>query len=80
MVGLAVSVLLLLAGCVRHRRHRRHADDADLHYRIASVTKTFTATAVLEFADQGKLSVGDTLDQYVPGICIRAVLTVAASP
>ncbi|MFG1797894.1 serine hydrolase domain-containing protein [Nocardia sp. NPDC049149] len=38
------------------------------HVRIASVTKTFTATAVLMAADEGKLSLDDPLEKYVPGI------------
>jgi D-alanyl-D-alanine carboxypeptidase len=40
----------------------------DVHYRIASVTKTFTAQAVLRLADQGRLSLDDPLDKYVPDI------------
>lgn len=40
----------------------------DMHYRIASVTKTFTATAVLQLAEKRKLSLDDTLDKYVPNI------------
>ncbi len=40
----------------------------DMHYRIASVTKTFTAQAVLRLADQGKLSLDDPLEEYVPDI------------
>lgn len=42
--------------------------DADGTVRIASNTKTFTATAVLMLADEGQLSLDDTLEQYVPGI------------
>ncbi|WP_433663378.1 serine hydrolase domain-containing protein [Nocardia sp. CA-128927] len=40
----------------------------DDHVRIGSVTKTFTATAILRAADEGKLSLDDTLSKYVPGI------------
>jgi len=40
----------------------------DVHYRIASVTKTFTAQAVLRLADQGRLSLDDPLEEYVPDI------------
>ncbi|WP_159080222.1 serine hydrolase domain-containing protein [Nocardia suismassiliense] len=40
----------------------------DDHVRIGSVTKTFTATAVLRAADEGKLSLDDTLSKYVSGI------------
>ncbi len=38
------------------------------HVRIASITKTFTATAVLQLVDQKRLALDDTLDRYVPGI------------
>ncbi|WP_069165870.1 serine hydrolase domain-containing protein [Nocardia altamirensis] len=38
------------------------------HVRIGSVTKTFTATAVLKAADEGKLSLDDPLEKYVPGV------------
>nr|WP_255508323.1 serine hydrolase domain-containing protein [Nocardia sp. CS682] len=40
----------------------------DDHVRIGSVTKTFTATAVLRAADEGKLSLDDALSRYVPGV------------
>ncbi len=40
----------------------------DVHYRIASVTKTLTAQAVLRLADEGRLSLDDPLDEYVPDI------------
>ena len=36
-------------------------------FRIASITKTFTATAVLQLADRGKLSVSDPISKYFPG-------------
>ncbi|MDA1347625.1 MAG: serine hydrolase [Chloroflexi bacterium] len=40
----------------------------DLHtvFRIASVTKTFTATALFQLRDEGKLSLDDPLLTYVP--------------
>jgi D-alanyl-D-alanine carboxypeptidase len=40
----------------------------DVHYRIASVTKTFTAQAVLRLADEGRLSLDDPLEEFVPDI------------
>ena len=54
------------------------------HFRIASVSKTFTATVILQLVDEGKLSLDDTLEQYVPGIpngpeiTIRQVLHMTA--
>jgi len=38
------------------------------HVRIASITKTFTAVAILRLVDQGRLRLDDTLSSYVEGI------------
>ncbi|MFN8027620.1 MAG: serine hydrolase domain-containing protein [Acidimicrobiia bacterium] len=38
------------------------------HTRIASVSKTFTATAILQLVADGKLKLDDTLSQFVPDI------------
>ncbi len=35
-------------------------------YRIASITKTFTAAAVLQLRDEGRIGLDDPLGQYVP--------------
>ena len=35
-------------------------------FTIASITKTFTATAILQLAEQGKLSVNDPVKQHLP--------------
>lgn len=40
----------------------------DDHVRIGSVTKTFTATAILRASDEGKLSLDDALSRYVPDV------------
>jgi len=42
-------------------------DPAD-HVRIASNTKPFVATVVLQLEDEGALSLDDVLETYVPGI------------
>lgn len=34
--------------------------------RIASITKTFVATVILQLVDEGRLSLDDKLDQFVP--------------
>jgi D-alanyl-D-alanine carboxypeptidase len=48
----------------------------DLHYRIASVTKTFTATAVLQLADKRKLSLDDRVSKYLRNIPNGDTMTV----
>lgn len=40
----------------------------DAHFRMGSITKTFTSTAILQQVDAGHLTLDDTLDTYVPGI------------
>src|SRR5215207_711857 len=44
----------------------RRALDADILFRVASITKTFTATAVVQLRDQGKLRLDDPLVKHVP--------------
>ncbi|PVB63637.1 serine hydrolase [Labrenzia sp. 011] len=39
-----------------------------MHTRIGSVTKTFTGTIILKLAEDGRLSLDDTIAEYVPGI------------
>ena len=40
--------------------------DVDTVFRIGSMTKTFTATAMLALRDAGKLSLEDRADRYIP--------------
>lgn len=40
----------------------------DTRYRTGSVTKTFVAATVLKLVSQGKLSLSDTVDRWVPGL------------
>jgi D-alanyl-D-alanine carboxypeptidase len=37
-------------------------------YRIASVTKTFVATVVLQLASEGRLALTDSVDRWLPGL------------
>ena len=46
-------------------KKKRRADPKTL-YRIASITKTFTATAVMQLRDKGKLALDDPLVTYLP--------------
>jgi D-alanyl-D-alanine carboxypeptidase len=45
-------------------------------FRIASVTKTFTATMVLILADEGELSLDDKLSEYLPEIANSENITI----
>ena len=40
---------------------------AATHFRLGSITKQFTAAAVLRLAEQGKLSLDDPLSKFIPG-------------
>src|SRR5205085_7238278 len=40
----------------------------DQRFRVASVTKTFTATIVLQLVHEGKLKLSDPVSRYLPGL------------
>lgn len=46
------------------------------HFKIGSVTKTFTATAILQLVDQGKLSLTAPISQWVPNVANASNITV----
>jgi D-alanyl-D-alanine carboxypeptidase len=46
------------------------------HVRIASITKSFTATVILQLVDQHRLQLSSRLSQYVTGIPNGATITV----
>jgi CubicO group peptidase (beta-lactamase class C family) len=39
----------------------------DTQYRVGSITKTFTAAAIMQLRDEGKLDLEDRLDSYIEG-------------
>jgi D-alanyl-D-alanine carboxypeptidase len=45
-----------------------HPIGPDQHYRIASQTKTFTATVVLQLVDEGKVALDTPIEHYLPGV------------
>ncbi|WP_026240179.1 serine hydrolase domain-containing protein [Parafrankia discariae] len=45
-----------------------HSPDADVQYRIGSITKTFVAVQVLRLRDEGRLDLADPLDRHLPGV------------
>src|SRR5207248_1148830 len=46
----------------------------DTQYRVGSITKTFTATAIMQLRDAGKLDLEDTLDRHVEGAAHRPTI------
>jgi CubicO group peptidase (beta-lactamase class C family) len=49
--------------------------DGDTVFRIASMTKSFTALSILALRDEGKLSLDDPVERYVPELGGLAYLT-----
>lgn len=48
----------------------------DTVYRVASITKQFTAVSVLILADEGKLSIDDKLSKYFPALPNSSKITI----
>jgi CubicO group peptidase (beta-lactamase class C family) len=48
----------------------------DMIFRIGSITKQFTAVAILQLADQGKLSLQDDIKKYMPDLLFKETVTV----
>src|SRR4051794_5290089 len=65
----------------RTKRRMRPSD----RFRVGSVTKTFVATAILQLAGEGKLSLDDSVERWLPGevpnggaITVRQLLTMTS--
>ncbi|MBD0745846.1 serine hydrolase [Streptomyces sp. CBMA152] len=50
-----------------------HGPDADVQYRIGSITKTFTAVLVMRLRDEGLLDLNDPLEKHLPGTGVGEV-------
>jgi CubicO group peptidase (beta-lactamase class C family) len=50
--------------------------DAESKFRIGSVTKQFTAAAILRLVEEGKISVDDTLAKFLPSFPRAADVTI----
>ena len=54
-------------GMAQHRI-RRVAATPEMRYSIGSISKQFTAAAILMLQEQGKLSLDDPVGKYIPGL------------
>lgn len=65
-------------------KDRHTKNSTDTCFRIASLTKQFTAVAVMQLVEEGKLSLDDTIDKYFPSykygkkIAVKNLLTMTA--
>lgn len=59
---------IVLAKAYGKQCERCGTPDARLPYQIASISKQFTAAAMLLLEDEGKLRLDDTVGKYLPGI------------
>jgi len=73
--GAPGAVVLVRRGAHTRRVARGYADRATRRpmragdrFRIGSLTKTFTATVVLQLAGEGRLSLDDTVERWLPGL------------
>ena len=65
--GIVIDGRLAHSGAVGYRDVSAKAPvDADTVFRIASMTKSFTALCIMRLRDDGKLSLDDPAERYVP--------------
>ncbi|TPG12705.1 serine hydrolase domain-containing protein [Sphingomonas oligophenolica] len=67
---------IVLAKAYGKQSETRAVADAKAPYQIASISKQFTAAAILLLQDERKLSLDDTVSQYVPGITDGDKITI----
>lgn len=77
--GPAASALVAQAGKVTYSAVKGQSDlelgvaaDGNTHFRIGSVTKQFTAVAILHLAEAGKLRLEDSIQVHLPDFPVKA--------
>ena len=74
--GLAIGIihdqdLVWTRGFGQADRERSIPATPETLFRIASITKTFTATAIMQLRDQGKLQLDDPVAKHLPSFAVR---------
>jgi CubicO group peptidase (beta-lactamase class C family) len=79
--GLVVDGKLIHTGNVGYiNRAEKIPADNHSEFRIASMTKSFTAMAILKLRDEGKLKLDDPASLYIPELKAQKYLTSDAPP
>ncbi len=79
--GLVVGNELVYSGATGVTNVSTNAPATTEHlYRIASMSKSFTAMAILKLRDEGKLSLADPVSKYVPEFAGSGTLTKDSGP
>lgn len=79
--GIVVDGMLAHVGTVGYRDVATRAPvDSSTVFRIASMTKSFTAMAIVRLRDEGKLSLDDPVERYVPELRALAYPTSDSRP
>ena len=59
-----------------YNKQRTERADAETKYRIGSITKMITAVLIFQMIEEGKLSLQNTLDNYLPDIPNARLITI----
>jgi CubicO group peptidase (beta-lactamase class C family) len=57
----------------QYNRSTRQLIDSLTPFHLASISKTFTASAILRLYEQGKLDLNDPVETYIPGFPYRGI-------
>ena len=78
-----VSAIVVKKGAIIYKKGVGMADmelnvpvHADMIFRLGSITKQFTAVAILQLAAQGKLTLADPVTKYIPDFAIKEPVTI----
>src|SRR6185369_11341641 len=79
--GIVVDDKLIYANAVGYSNlEKKIAADSKSRFRIASMTKSFTAMSILRLRDEGKLQLSDPVAKYIPEMASLKYPTKDATP